>query len=111
MDSFLLRSFLLYLVLLCSACTKTNSNSDPVVQKGKALYQANCTACHAPDPRVAGALGPDIAGSSLELIKARVMLGGYPEKYQPKRSSHIMQALPQLKDDIPALHAYLNSLK
>lgn len=74
------------------------------------MYQSNCTACHAPDPRVAGSLGPEIAKSPLELVQSRVLKADYPPGYTPKRKSKIMQPLPQLKDDIPALHAYLNSL-
>ena len=82
---------------------------DPVA-RGKSVYQSNCTACHAPDPRVAGALGPDLAKSSLELLELRVLRAEYPAGYTPKRSSKVMQPLPHLKADIPALHAYLNSL-
>ena len=81
-----------------------------LIDRGHSVYQANCTACHAPDPRIAGSSGPDIAHSSQELIEARVMRLEYPKDYKPKRSSHMMTALPQLKDDIPALAAYLNSL-
>jgi mono/diheme cytochrome c family protein len=95
-------------------CTQKASDA-PIDQKaqliarGKSVYQTSCTACHSPDPRVAGALGPDVAKSSLELVEARVLRTEYPKEYKPKRTTHIMQALPQLKDDIPAMHAYLNS--
>lgn len=124
MDLFLLRSFMRSLFLQCSVslgilltlgCTK-NAPEAPVdpnaalISRGKTVYQANCTACHASDPRVAGALGPEIAKSSLALVEARVLRVEYPKDYKPKRTTHIMQPLPQLKDDIPALHAYLNSL-
>jgi len=96
-------------------CTQKASDApaDPQAQliaRGRLVYQTNCTACHAPDPRIAGALGPDIAKSSLELIESRVLKTEYPSGYKPKRTTHIMQPLPQLKTDIPALHAYLNSL-
>jgi mono/diheme cytochrome c family protein len=121
------------LLLLCSliffaslGCQKTvapsvdsasGGHSEPKTQtaaelaaRGKIVYQQNCTACHAPDPRMAGALGPELAKSSLDLIQSRVMSATYPKDYKPKRETKIMQPLPHLKDDVPALHAYLNSL-
>ena len=30
---------------------------------GSRVYAANCTACHHPDPRLEGVLGPAVAGS------------------------------------------------
>jgi mono/diheme cytochrome c family protein len=100
-------------LLGCTGKAPESAVKDPqseLIARGQRIYRNNCTACHSPDPRVAGSLGPDIAKSSLELIEARVMRTEYPKDYKPKRSSHIMQPLPQLKEDIPALHAYLNSL-
>jgi hypothetical protein len=61
------------------------------------------------NPKKAGPLGPDIAGSSLELITARVLTVSYPPGYKPKRATKAMKPLPQLREQIPALHAYLNS--
>jgi mono/diheme cytochrome c family protein len=119
MSTLLLRCSIVGLALLWSiGCQKKVSSesaanpSAPVdlVARGRSVYQSNCIACHNMNPRVAGALGPDLAKSSLELIQSRVMKAEYPKDYKPKRSSHVMQPLPQLKDDIPALHAYLNSL-
>ena len=80
-----------------------------LAKRGKATYLANCIACHNPDPTIAGSIGPDIAGSSLELLEARILRREYPAGYTPKRKSDQMPDFPQLKDDIPALHAYLNS--
>lgn len=104
--------------LLVAGCTKSAPTTsalpeDPkaaLIARGKSVYQTNCTACHAPDPKMPGALGPDIAHSSQELIEARVMRVEYPKDYKPKRTSHLMTAMPQLQADIPALTAYLNSL-
>ena len=79
-----------------------------LIERGKTVYVANCTSCHGVDPKKDGTLGPAIHGSSLELVIKRVMEAGYPEGYQPKRSTKIMQAMPFLKDDLKALHAYLN---
>lgn len=81
-----------------------------LIDKGHKVYIANCLSCHGPDPRVDGPVGPSLAGSSLELLKARVLYLKYPEGYKPKRDSGSMVALPHLEPDLPALAAYLNSL-
>jgi mono/diheme cytochrome c family protein len=103
-----------YLLLGILACQKHVTGGAPPVAdlrtRGKSVYQSNCIACHNANPKVAGALGPELAKVSLELLQARVMKAEYPQGYMPKRTSHVMQPLPQLKDEIPALHAYLNSL-
>ena len=98
-------------VLLLSSCTKSAPEKalSPLEAHGKSTYMANCIACHNVDPRLAGSVGPDIAGSSLELITARVLHQSYPPGYKPKRNSALMPALPFLEGDLPALHAYLNS--
>lgn len=85
------------------------SLSQTLSQKGKTSYQSHCTACHHADPKKNGAIGPDIWGSSRELIEARILRAAYPAGYKPKRSSHAMAALPHLKNDIDALTAYLNA--
>jgi len=63
------------------------------------------------DPRTDGALGPAVAGASLELLEARVVLGEYPEGYAPKRDTRVMVPMPHLKAKLPELAAYLDSLK
>jgi mono/diheme cytochrome c family protein len=78
------------------------------IQRGKVIYQTQCTACHHPDPKKPGSIGPDVYGSSKELLEARILKGEYPKGYTPKRASHLMQALPHLKNEIPALYDYLN---
>ena len=78
-----------------------------MADRGRAVYVANCTACHNPDPSLPGGLGPEVAGSSTELLEARLLHNTYPPGYTPKRDSRVMMALPYLKDDIPALAAYL----
>ncbi len=103
-------TLLLPVLFFNSACTKTNEKPlSALEQKGKSVYMTNCIACHNPDPRYAGSIGPDVAWSSLELITARVVHQSYPPGYIPKRKSGLMPALPFLEKDIPALHAYLNS--
>jgi mono/diheme cytochrome c family protein len=78
------------------------------VKKGKTVYESYCIACHNRDPKVKGAIGPDVWGSSMELLEARVIHGKYPEGYTPKQTTGAMAALPFLKKDLEALHAFLN---
>lgn len=101
-----MKLFFLSLIILVG-CTKKAAEPD-LVEKGRMVYVANCTSCHGVDPKLQGNLGPAIHGSSFELLEKRVIDGRYPENYKPKRETKIMQALPFLKNDIQALHAYLN---
>jgi mono/diheme cytochrome c family protein len=108
-----LRPFPLFLhFILLSSCSKgTDRPLSALESQGKAVYVSNCSACHHLDPRLAGSVGPEIAESSLDLITARVLHQSYPIGYQAKRSSHLMPALPFLKKDLPAIHAYLATFK
>lgn len=109
-------SVLLALTLGQVGCTKKEevakaplyTGSAERVARGKAVYMANCIACHSTDPKSAGALGPDVAGSSRELLEARILRAEYPAGYTPKRSTKVMVAIPTLKDEIDALFAFLN---
>ncbi|MCR9095276.1 MAG: cytochrome c [bacterium] len=83
---------------------------EELVAAGRSTYMANCIACHAMDPTIDGALGPAVAGSSVELLEARIVQGGYPEGYEPKRPSRVMVPLPHLEPRIPELAAYLQAL-
>lgn len=96
------------LVVLSLAC-KPSTEESPV-ERGRRAYLANCIACHNIDPAKEGTLGPDIAGSSLALVEARVMRAQYPPGYTPKRGSSLMPAQPFLKNDMPDLAAYLESI-
>jgi mono/diheme cytochrome c family protein len=82
---------------------------EALVQRGRSIYVANCISCHASDPKKAGSLGPDLFGSSKELLRGRMVLGTYPEGYTPKRKTGVMPKFPFLEKEIDALHAYLNS--
>lgn len=95
-------------VALCALACKPGGDSTPA-ERGKLAYAANCTACHNPDPTKDGTIGPAIAGSSLELVRARVTKAEYPPGYTPKRDSHLMPAQPFLSADVPDLAAYLGS--
>lgn len=106
---YLLGATLLLPLVSCQKNEAPKKALTPLEARGKGTYLANCIACHNPDPRIDGSIGPAVAGSSLELLQARVLSRSYPPGYTPKRKSDVMPDFPQLKDDIPGLHAYLNS--
>ena len=102
----------LLLFLVVCACSKDSDQSaeaakDPDWQRGRAVFVANCVACHNNDPSKDGPIGPAIKGSSKELIESRVLSTSYPPGYKPKRPTHVMPQFPFLKDEIPYLAAYL----
>lgn len=76
-------------------------------ERGRQVYLAQCTACHAADPAIAGPVGPPIRGSSRALLEAKLLRGEYPPGYTPKRSTALMPKQPQLEPDIPDLAAFL----
>ena len=79
----------------------------PEAERGRGVYASQCTACHAFDPSQAGPVGPEVAGSSRELLEAKVLRGAYPPGYRPKRPTSVMPPQPQVAADLPALAAYL----
>lgn len=86
---------------------KSGGLSD-LAKRGRAIYSTQCIACHNSDPHLAGALGPEVFGSSKELLEARILRAEYPAGYKPKRETHSMVPLPHLKPELDAIHAYLN---
>jgi mono/diheme cytochrome c family protein len=96
-----------------SACSKDSDrssrsgNSD--WERGRAVYVANCVACHNTDPSKDGPIGPAIQGSPKELVESRVLRTDYPPGYKPKRNTKVMPTFPFLKNDIPYLTAYLSN--
>lgn len=84
------------------------SPESKLIARGRAVYLSNCISCHNINPKLPGSLGPDVHGSSKELLTARLLHAKYPDGYKPKRSSNAMPAMPQLASDIDALTAYLN---
>lgn len=84
---------------------------EELIAAGRSTFNANCIACHAINPRTDGPLGPAVAGASLELLEARVILGEYPAGYAPKRNTKVMVPMPHLKAKLPELAAYLDSLE
>lgn len=107
---------IIFFLTLFSACTKQAENkstqplsADELIQRGKAIYNLNCIACHNADPKISGALGPAIHGSSKELLEARVLYAKYPNGYKPQRDTSQMPAFAHLEKELPALYAFLNS--
>ena len=109
-----------FMVILssCDRCSQKSSTSgetsnvSPEVQRlarGKLVYNANCISCHNRNPKLPGSIGPDVFGSSKELLTARLLYGKYPDGYKPKRESHLMPPLPHLANEIEALTAFLNA--
>jgi len=101
--------FLLLVTVGFAACSKDSKDApeNPDAARGRAVFVANCVACHNNDPSKDGPIGPAIKGSSRELIEARVLSTSYPPNYKPKRPTKVMPQFPFLKDDIPYLAAYL----
>ena len=97
-------------VLLAGACSKPGPQTaeSREVATGRKLYAANCSSCHNPtNPNLPGSVGPPIAGSSADLVAARVLHRSYPPGYKPKRNTHLMKELPWLAPNISDLAAFL----
>ena len=101
------------IAFVIAACGGDDSSSQSDIQRqakrGRAVFLANCVACHNNDPGRDGPIGPAIRGSSQELLTARVLSSNYPPNYRPKRPTKIMPQFPFLKEEIPNLSAYLNN--
>ena len=54
-----------------------------------------------------GLYQPAVKGASEDLLRAKVLQGTYPPGYTPKRPTKVMQPMPQLPNESPALAAYL----
>lgn len=74
---------------------------------GQSLYRTHCISCHNLDPAKDGVLGPALKGSSLELVRARVLEASYPTGYTPKRATRTMQKIPLPDADVAAIADYL----
>jgi mono/diheme cytochrome c family protein len=102
-----MRALLPALLLLAACSGGEQTGLSPLAQEGERVYQNVCIACHNGDPTRKGSLGPAIAGSSEELLHARVIEGTYPEGYSPKQPGGVMPRFEYLEPQIPALAAYL----
>ncbi len=80
----------------------------PAAERGRQVFQSQCTTCHNADPSAPGPVGPAIKGSSRALLEAKVLHQTYPPGYRPKRPTAIMPALPAVAGDLDALAAFLH---
>ena len=101
----------LFAALACGGERDGAADPDAAATRGKLVYANVCTACHNADPRQAGALGPELAGASQELIEAKVLRDEYPPGYAPKRPSAAMPKYEYLAPNIGDLAAYLATVK
>jgi len=97
--------------LVFSACGKKKVESETPEARGRRVYFTYCVACHNGDPRKDGSAGPAVAGSSRELLAARVLSQKYPPGYKPKRITQTMPVYPQVKDRLSDLEAFLKVAK
>jgi mono/diheme cytochrome c family protein len=95
------------LVALVVGGCGSDSGLSPSAERGRQVYLAQCTSCHAPEPAQAGSLGPAVKGASRELLEAKVLRGTYPPGYTPKRTTSLMPPQPAVAPDVAALADYL----
>lgn len=91
-----------------SSSVKVEMTVEQKQERGKLIYQTNCIACHNPDPKQVGTVGPAIWGASRELLAAKVLKGDYPDGYKKQRETRIMPQLPHLEKELEAVSIYLN---
>jgi mono/diheme cytochrome c family protein len=89
--------------------TDSYASSEP--DPGKITYSKKCMSCHNRDPRKPGSVGPDVAGSSYELIEAKTQRREYPPGYTPKRKTKSMPKIKLTKKELEDLHKFLNSFE
>ena len=99
----------------CGGGDETAAAVDPqeqarrqLIADGQNVYYTLCIACHHVDPALAGPQGPPVKGASAELLHAKIVLGSYPEGYQPLQDTQLMPVLDVLEPQVPALTAFLN---
>ena len=87
----------------------SDESSDPAAARGEKIYHNVCTVCHNADPNQPGPLGPEIGSASRELLDAKLLRGGYPAGYTPKRSTQQMPRFEYLAPHLADLAAFLAS--
>lgn len=102
-------------VLLFSVAGSCNGNGGEQPQtsaeRGGQYFAMLCSACHnVNDPTKDGTLGPPVAGSSFELLEAKVLRNEYPPGYTPKRNTKQMVPLPLSAAPLQDLHAFLQQV-
>ncbi len=99
---------MLALALAAAGCSSEESiQLSEAAQRGRGTYMNVCVACHHADPARDGTLGPNLVGTTRELLEWRVVRGEYPPGYTPKREGAAMPAFPHLADKIDDLHAFI----
>jgi mono/diheme cytochrome c family protein len=92
--------------LVLVACSP-GGDGNPLAARGRQVYLAQCTSCHAMSPSDAGPVGPPVKGASRELLETKILRGTYPPGYKPKRPTQVMPPQPQLANDIDAVAEFL----
>ena len=91
------------------------SADQETIDRGRRLYLSNCIQCHNRDPNLNGSIGPVMVDAPLSVMTSMVMTGKYPEVlpegFVPKRKTSAMRKITKLAKDIPAIHAYVQSVK
>lgn len=96
-------------LLAFAACSAGDGDADTAEARGEKVYKNVCATCHGASPTEVGTVGPAIAGSSAELIEAKLVHNSYPPGYEPKRNTKLMAPMPHLAGTVPDLAAYLES--
>ncbi len=114
-----LRAGIIYLALILlplitgcfedSSIKKFNSREQKLYNKGRGIYNSVCISCHNANPKLPGAIGPDNYGSSLDLLRLKVLKNQYPPGYIPKRKTDEMPEFEEYENDIDAIHFFLNN--
>src|SRR3989338_6030015 len=104
-----MRFFLLFLFFI-TACAQESLSIKPedLPKRGRSIYLAQCISCPAPAPARDGPMGPAVKGASRKLLEARLLQRAYPAGYTPKRTTHVMPAMPHLQGELDALAAFLS---
>jgi mono/diheme cytochrome c family protein len=94
---------------------EAQASDKAALERGKRVYMSNCIQCHNRDPNLKGPIGPELVDSPLEVMTSKVMTGKYPNPlpagFVPKRKTSAMRKLPKLQKDIPAIYAWIQSVK
>ena len=100
------------IAIVAMACSGESEDSgDPAAARGEKIYRNICVVCHNPNPNQSGPLGPAIAGSSRELLEARLLRGEYPAGYTPQRNTQQMPRFEFLEPNLDDIAAFLASRK
>jgi mono/diheme cytochrome c family protein len=100
------------IAIVAMACGGESEDSgDPAAARGEKIYRNICVVCHNPNSNQPGPLGPAIAGSSRELLEARLLRGEYPAGYTPQRNTQQMPRFEFLEPNLDDIVAFLASRK